>query len=455
MSRASTPPARAGGSAAAAGIAMNSRLGVFSAYAAGLITVAWLVPIVAGFATMGSRLGWMVPELDRWSPIGVGLVAAALFWVIAGCLALPLALPRHVNARSWSAIQVRTAELEARVGSSLSDRAERPEEVQLHLIYLQRQLAYSWPAIRWASRGAFIDCWDRIHRAEEAFIATAPEAELRTVAHDARLRLQGALGISPQLSTLLDDTIRWLIRGCRRGPVRRWLTRAQAVLVAGDSPRSCQAPPGVQPAVANLDDARSRLRQVVSAINASRARNWAGLIHLRNQSLTALLITESFGYGLLALAIANQAEKPALVAGVLYFLVGATVGLLNHIIQLRRSHIAVDDYGLERIRLTLLPALSGLTGVAGVLLVAILSSPGLTSVLQPNAQSTAPIGHFLPALSEVFSLDGNRAALVFAALFGIAPGLLVARLGDLAVTYEQAIRSTQPAVFDLSAREPV
>ncbi len=139
----------------------------------------------------------------------------------------------------------------------------------------------------------------------------------------------------------------------------------------------------------------------------------------------------------------------------LYFLVGATVGLLKHIIQLRRSHIPVDDNGLERIRLTPLPALSGLTGVAGVLLVAILSSPGLTSVLQPNAQSTAPIGHFLPALSEVFSLDGNRAALVFAALFGIAPGLLVTRLGDLAVTYEQAIRSTQPAVFDLSARELV
>jgi hypothetical protein len=426
--------------------AWKGRNRLLSAYAGSLITLAWLVPIQAGIATVGSQLGLPLPVVKDWNPIAVGLVTALALWAVVGFLGLPLASPRHVNARSWSAIEVRIAALEARVTSESNDGGEPPnDEVRLHLDALQQLRGDQWPALRWASRTAYVDCWNRIYRAEEALISSASDSELSSVVDRDWLVLEGAPAVSRQLWALLADVTRWLDRGSYLRLLGRRLSRRPSRVASRGQEGGPEIVATDRHRINSLARARSRLRVVTSVINDYRGRNWANLIQLRNQTMIASLATETFGFGLLALAVAVHVPNVELVAGTLYFLVGATVGLLNHVIQLQRSSVAIDDYGLEEVRLTLLPVVSGLAGVAGVIVVSLLASPGVTAVLRPDAANTMGGAPVLPALPDVFNITNNPAGLVFAALFGIAPGLLLVRLRDLASTYEAAIRSTQPS----------
>jgi len=397
---------------------------VISAYAAGLLTAAWLVPVMATILTMTAQVA---PWLSQGAPsIVLGLGGAGALWTLLGVVALPLALPRYVNPRSWSTIQSRIAAIDARVTAMAPSSAGWYGEATRGLAHLKLAQADTWPALRWATRDGYIDLWNRIHHAEEALIE-AGDVDLLHVLDHTRLRLENAVNVSPRLGPLLDDVAGWLVwYGSRRSTrtIGRLLHRAVRGRHAGRA--VFLSPPSVLP-ISSDSQAYARLRLVTAAINAFGEKNWAGLIRLRNQSVSALLLCESVAYGLLVLAIAQAVAYRTLIAAIVYFLAAAAVGLLNHLIQLRSWSSAVEDYGLQEARLKLLPAVSGLAGVAGVMLVAILTA-GVTS---------------LTNWDKVFSLTHNPFGLVVAALFGLAPSLLVRRLYDLAVRYESAIRSMQ------------
>jgi hypothetical protein len=417
---------------------------VFSAVAAGLLTVAWLVPIVASLTMVAAQIEPRWLSIGDWQSLSVGLAAAGVFWIVSGIVALPLALARHVNPRSWATMQARVASIEARTGLTGGSRGRGDLEAQMHLTHLKLAEADTWPALRWATRGGYIDLWNRIHRAEEALIEAASAVALKQIADRDRLRLEGAFEISPTLAQLLVDVTWWLTPGGRRWSRMAGISALRSLLSGLRPVKASERPIDLLsvPPVTSLEEAQARLRLVTTAINAFREKNWAGLIQLRNRTVSALLITETVAYGLLALAIGTPVSNHVLVTAVVYFLVAAMVGLLNHVIQLRRSSIAVEDYGLEEARLKLLPAVAGLAGVAGVMFIAILTNPAVVNAIRPSGEAglVAP-----PDWDKIFSLSQNPLGLIVAAIFGLTPSLLVSRIRDLATTYERAIRSTQEA----------
>jgi hypothetical protein len=214
-----------------------------------------------------------------------------------------------------------------------------------------------------------VDLLQRVHHAQEALIPLEREPELWGWIEEVSLRLEGAQGMSSSLAPALVDVAVYLDGrhpkqpdGQTTGPIERtapWLQRAP-----GNSVSSL-------PPIADLDEARVRLRQVVSALNEFRDGTWASLIRLRNRTLAALILTEVFAYGLLALAVGTNVGRTSVATGVAYFLVGALIGYVARLIALRATRADnsdIDDYGLEFSRLLLVFMISGLAAVAGVAL---------------------------------------------------------------------------------------
>jgi hypothetical protein len=88
------------------------------------------------------------------------------------------------------------------------------------------------------------------------------------------------------------------------------------------------------------------------------------------------------------------------------------------------------------------PAVSGIAGLLGVLLSALLFSDAASALLEPVTGAARSVGSW-PALAQVFDLSGNRPGIMFAILFGWAPTLLQARLDRLSDSYKDAIKSTE------------
>jgi len=155
--------------------------------------------------------------------------------------------------------------------------------------------------------------------------------------------------------------------------------------------------------------------------------------------------------------------REAILAAAAFFLVGAVVGLFD---QLRRGSgtetAPEEDYGVARARLLYVPLLSGLAAVGGVLVTAMLYGT-LNNTIPPNEAAAATpsptvvaatvtptpepegVREFtpeVPALERVFDFQENRFSLLIAAVFGLTPGLLVARLQNQATRYTSELQST-------------
>ena len=159
------------------------------------------------------------------------------------------------------------------------------------------------------------------------------------------------------------------------------------------------------------------------------------------------------------------------------YLVASLIGLFNRL-RIESSHTPkVDTYGLYVARLLTGPLLSGLAGVAGVYLIALAPtflgplSAGSASI---PAASTVPAASALPGasaagrqpaaqpggasgcrqgiqiaapkpLAEVFNITTNQLALLVAAIFGLAPGLLTTRLQAQVSRLERDLARSEPA----------
>jgi uncharacterized membrane protein len=166
-------------------------------------------------------------------------------------------------------------------------------------------------------------------------------------------------------------------------------------------------------------EARNALRDARQTLNEFRASIWDGLVRVRNLILGTSLITGLLTYVLLCVIITMNVRVESMKAAIIFYLVGAIVGLFSRLYTESQSDSAIDDYGLTVARLVVIPVLSGLAAVAGVLIVAIISLNLL------NAPGTTPPSTGLPKLEVVYDLVQNRQGIVVAALFGLTPNLLI------------------------------
>ena len=188
-------------------------------------------------------------------------------------------------------------------------------------------------------------------------------------------------------------------------------------------------------ASAGAASARNVVLTVRRAINEFRDDRRDGLVRARNHLLAT--VTGVVTYALLGIAFFQGASVRSIVAFSAFYLTGSIVGLFR---QLRAASaqdtVAEDDYGLSIARLLHAPLFSGLAAVGGVMLTALLTPVTLSG----DTHSAA-----VPSLSEIFDLTRNQGGLVFAAVFGLTPSLIVTRLQTQAEAYKADLKSSEAA----------
>jgi hypothetical protein len=115
------------------------------------------------------------------------------------------------------------------------------------------------------------------------------------------------------------------------------------------------------------------------------------------------------------------------VAATIFFLVGAIVGLFNRLHLETQTNTAVNDYGLSMARVIATPVLSGLAGVGSALVITL-----LTGAMQNNLPDT---------LMPIYII--NPWHIILAAIFGLAPNLLIGMLQQKAESYKSDIQSSK------------
>jgi hypothetical protein len=236
---------------------------------------------------------------------------------------------------------------------------------------------------------------------------------------------------------------------------------------------------------------RLLLQRVRHSINTFRDNRRDALVRARNHFLMAVVVTTGALYLVFALVIVGWEQQAQLQTALAIFLVGGLVGLFNRLQISADTEQDVEDFGFSALRLLNTPIFSGLASIIGVALVSTLpvaatrltSTPGApaappaitaaAALPAPPAPATAggeatsvaaipPLGGSVtptptgtvgggapqalpeyPRLVDVFNLEQNRLALVLAAVFGLAPTVVIDRLRQQAKQYTDDLRSTQ------------
>jgi len=277
---------------------------------------------------------------------------------------------------------------------------------------------------RWVLGSGYIELYRQLHAAEAALYAVQPAEDVAGNAFYDVLRLNGADATIPNAESLRANLLAALpllgITGLEflTSPIP---PQDRLAITAEGSP---------------TDRALGRvlLRDVRQAISEFRDGERANLVRARNQLSWTGTITAIAGYALLTLAILAQAPLEAVMSGVIYYVVGATVGLFNQLNTDRDREVGEDDLGFSRARLFYMPVLSGLAAVGGVMVVALLYEAVTFRAGEPER-----------SLDQMFNVRSFSLGLLIAAVFGLTPSLLVDRLMAKAEDYRQGLTLTSAA----------
>jgi len=386
-------------------------------FAGGLLATAWLAPIVAAIVTVAAYVVLNQPASGLPATLA-GLSVGVALWLLLAAFYAPMACARGANSSSYADLQERLCRLDARLAAvPAASRTSSFAEAVQHRNFIAAELETC--GTRWVSAIGYISLWNRMHRAEEALIEVEPRTQVLADALYDQWRIQDST--IDHSTELLGD-----------------LQLAQQYLVT-----LRVADGATTQAIRTETEARAVVEKVRNAINDFRDKRRAGLVRARNLLMWTMIITELFALALLALAVINRAPQSAIIAAIVFYLVGAVVGLFNRLGQQVSAGTMVEDYSLAGIRLVLTPTLSGLAAVGGVVLTGMLAMSGLVTLTQPSGGAAAPLN--LPALADIFDLNKFRIGLPLAALFGSTPALLSRRLQSLTDQYKDDLKSTDPS----------
>jgi len=278
--------------------------------------------------------------------------------------------------------------------------------------------------LSWIMGSGYIGLWNFVQRAEEATLCVAPrEYVIREALHDEASVDGSKIADSAYMLSNIKVAIKRLSPSA--AAYLKSLSvqdRAQVSTESGATNSPVSTPMTVvqnevlTPTVEL--EARNALRDVRQTLNEFRSGLWDGLVTLRNQLVGTALITALLSYVLLFVAIGADINVEAMKAALIFYLVGAIVGLFSRLYTESQNDSAIDDYGLTVARVVVTPLISGLAAIAGVLIVAVLS----INIL--NAPGTTT-GGGLPQLINVYDLVQNRQGIIIASLFGLTPNLLM------------------------------
>jgi hypothetical protein len=422
----------------------------------------FMIPRFPGLLAVGWLLAYLAPAVPNGPPalpLAVGLWIVVLVWLL---ILIPLRRTAEIptaQPETYRELVTRYNQINSRVTAmhSPTPRAHNPaalEEAKQQLKVVQRLLSLPEDGapgpqvsrerdadggMEWATATGYISAWEALNRADEALIdAATVEDAIGEGLHD-MLRLSGS-----QITNAdhLQDALRAAVRqhspeidALYFYPQRRRMADPIGATADAAVGKNTSAKPGTPP-----NDALTKevIREVRHAVNVYRTSHASALIRARARLSKAILATGIVADVLLALAILMQVPRGTLAVAAVFFLVGGVVGLLNRLrLEGEGGPAMTPDYGLFDARLLGTLLISGLAGIAGVVLVSV--APLANTI-------TVPGSDVVLSLDKVFSLEQNRVGLVTAALFGLTPELIFGALRKQTDAIKKEVSSTEAAV---------
>ena len=431
---------------------------IWSSYCATLTATGILLP---GVATLSTLLIFLAPCKvfceDRWAPFwGSGITL--LLWLILTIFFRRFTDARYAIPSSYGELCYRLAQLKSQMsvvcrGNAFLDdtcKSTACEQIRTQIKLIEKELVKG--GVSWASARGYINVWNRLHRAEEAMIEVEPQETAIAGALTDVLRLQGSKidqreDLTAQIRQaveIIDSSAMRYLQGTTATPL----------------PLAIPAPPPAAAGIANASNsqstpirqARAILRDTRYAINEFRDGLWNGLIVARNRLIATMFYTGTTAYVLLAIAIIRGAEQSAIAAVSVYYLVGATIGLLNHLVSVSQNDTAVEDYGLSMARLITMPLICGLAAIGGVFLVAMPQVAGSYSAetipLAITTPSELESGTPEQVYHQKIEATGGTPPYMWNVSNGSLPeGMRLETTGDLIAKLPKEIDSTKPVKF--------
>jgi hypothetical protein len=448
------------------------------AYSASLIGTFVILPIIVSVVTAGIYVALAYRYQSQQNPdpgsyaILLGAACVFLAWLVIAIPFCYFTTATGANTCSYGLLSSRLRLLEAQLGmtggtqdaetanTSPTSPGYNHKVIALEEAYtcyknVYKSLYDSPAGLEWVLGMGYINAWIMLHRAEEALFEVQPdELVLRNAMHD-KLSIEGstisnreellaklvkaAKELKPEAATYFEaynpDKSSGEIRELRQQVEQ--LT--QAIKKQGSSAADTQSNVTIDQSAASTAEAvkveaqiraRIALREVRRTLDEFRDKSWEGLVRARNNLLCAIALMGCVTHILLCIVILTIDPKSSIstiLAATAFYMVGAIAGMFGRFYRESQVNTAIDDYGLSFVRMIATPLLSGLAGVGGVVITALLYStlPGQQSVLQDIFQLKDP--HFL----------------LPAALFGLTPNLIIRSLEKSTGQYVEGLQSSK------------
>jgi hypothetical protein len=343
----------------------------------------------------------------------LGLFITFIVWLLLGIFFQPFATfeygrfsdPEHIkkefstlNAQYRVLKEERDREKKHRSDQSIGSDSENGTVKDMALEEIKNQLhdieeIMKRPGLLWVLSTGYINLWSRLHRVQEILLDLLPCQTIIDGAKNDDLRLFGSLiPNKDNLQVLIKNSISTL--------------SSSTTTTSQDAKRRDQ------------QAARSDLHKVRTALHKFTEERWEGLVLARNQIMLTAFVTGCFTYLLVAIAILSNVQQVIIIEGMVFYSLGIIVGLFGQLYNEWQSKDPVgDDYGLATARIIVTPLLSGLAAIVGVFLVVMLSITLITP--QHSSSST------FPKLETIFAIDTYPQNLLYAAIFGFLPSLVI------------------------------
>jgi len=402
-----------------------------SGYLTGLVASSAAVPIVAAMITVAVYIALFPAPGHRWIAIPLGAIITVIAWLLFAIPCRRFASAIYANRCSYGSLINQLRDLNTRLkvldgrqqgnsGAAPSDTCKIALE-EAHVWCDDIECELKSKGLCWLLGTGYINVWKLLHHAEEALIEVEPIEAVVTKSLKDELCLQDShIGNSE----VLLDKLRIAVKKLSPSAMV-YLTKQSREHKASSDPRS----KGNQSRSDSEMEARATLREVRRTINEYRDTLWEGLIHVRNRLMMIVVITGFLVYILLSLPIVKDVDPPYVIAATIFFLVGAIVGLFNRLHQETQINNAVNDYGLSMARVIATPVLSGLAAIGSVLVITLLAG---------TIQNDLKVSDDITSIYVI-----NPGHIVLAAIFGLAPSLLISMLQQKAEGYKSDIKSSK------------
>jgi hypothetical protein len=334
----------------------------------------------------------------------LGLIITLGLWLLLAIPCRRFATAEGGKPSDFASLQRTAGVLKEQLGIVKSERATQDTEYKAAIADIESNRKNYYDMLNcnglpWVSYTGYVSMWDRINKIDEAMIGVLPcQTVIESANYDELSLTDSGVPGSNDLLTLLD----------------------KAIATLSSDPTSPSAVNNGQVSQQSEQKARANIRKVKSALHKFTNERWDGLVRARNQLMVTAFLTTFFTYILVIIAILANVPRMNTIDAMVFYFLGAIVGLFGRLFDERNADTVMDDYGLSMARIIVTPLISGLAALVGVLFV--------------TTSST---------IDTIYNITLQN--LVFAAVLGFAPNILISSLQSKSEEIKGQIKSASPA----------